>query len=802
MGKHLSEYTKDSGVKGHYTKDIKQKVEENSIVYAEPEEEFVDGHPLGNGDLGIMVTGSPTSFKFYYSKIDVWDNRTVRDGGSVFPGVNYDELIKIVENGDRDMYQQINKEEMKDYSSTHYPSPQSCGLLDIRFTEGSYKSYNQVLNIYKAEENINWKTGNGRYNLNCFISPDQNISEVHIDFFDMDKNTLEILLYRSPSDLYETETYLSDNKFLGFEFTFPDGLKYVNLLYIDSDDNFKIEGNRIKTSESISSNLRIIQSITTSYESENPKELAVKRMEAYLKENSSEHKEKNQKYWSNFWNRSYIDIYSKEVEKIWYMGLYLIGSTSKPGSPAMPGLQGVWLEDYNPAWKGDYTIDLNIEMNYWPVYTSNHLDLAEPFYRCYKNLIPKFRKDTKEYFQKEGIRVPISHDYNGNDLAGYLAGLFWQGSSAWIASHFWKNYLYSNDKEFLEKTAYPFLLESIKYYNSMLRKSGDKYIVYMSWTPEEMEADQIKAIDDNPTIDLSLIGYLYNAFISAVEILNINPDIDMTLVRDINTNLSDYPQKEGHITDSENCDFNYSHVHLSTMVTVYPTGEFNAYNISKENYELALNTFYKYVKRGHTSKRMYGGLTITWLSCVSAVLGLKDYANNYISDFLDSYANKKNYLNMTFDYGRTGRGVNIDDTQEFSAGTEYEFAEKIFEIETNTCAAEAINLMLLQSFNNGVSVFPAYPWRDGAFEGLRAEGGFLVSAKLKDWKIESIYIESLNGNRCTVFLDSTIKKISVKRTTDGKAVTISELKVNDISNKVFFNFETDINCEYEILAGY
>ena len=441
-------------------------------------------------------------------------------------------------------------------------------------------------------------------------------------------------------------------------------------------------------------------------------------------------------------------------------------------------------------------------MNYWPVYTSNHLDIAEPFYRCYKDLISKFKKDTKEYYKKEGIRVPICHDNRGNDGAGYLAGKYWQGSSAWISFQYWRNYLYSNDKDFLKETAYPFMTESIKYYNSILRKRDDKYIVYLSWTPEEMESDQIKAIDNNPTIDLSLIGNLYDAFIKTVEILDIEPDIDMDLVKDIDKNLSDYPQKDGHITDSENRDYDYCHRHLSIMTPVYPSGEFNAYNNSKDDYNLGLNTFYKHIKRANSTKRMYFSGTYTWLSCVAATLGLKDFTNNYLSDYLDSFVNKKNFLSMTFEFDRKGRGINIDDTQTFSAGTEYKFPERLFQLEANTCVAETVNLMLLQSFRNGISVFPAYPWRNGAFEGLRAEGGFLISSKLKDWKIESVYIESLYGNKCMLYLDSSIKSVEVKNMADDKAVDMSELKINDIGNKVYFSFNTEKNCEYEIKIKY
>jgi len=468
----------------------------------------------------------------------------------------------------------------------------------------------------------------------------------------------------------------------------------------------------------------------------------------------------------------------------------------------MPGLQGVWLEDYSPAWKGSYTTDLNVEMNYWPVYASNHLDIAEPFYRCYKDLIPKFQKDTREYFGMQGIRIPICHDNRGNDGAGYLGGLYWQGASAWIASHFWKNYLFSHDESFLRDCAYPFMVECVRYYNSVLRKSGGRYIVYKSWTPEEMESDQIKAVDDNPAIDLSLIRGLYGAFVQTVDILGVQPEMDMELVRDIHGNLADYSREAGHIADSENCDFDYCHRHLSVATPIYPSGELNAYSSSEEDYRLGLSTFYKHIGRANGERRVYFSGTYTWLACVAATLGLKDFANVYLSDYLDSFVNQKNLLNMTFDFGRTGRGVNVDDTQTFSAGTEYEFAERVIQLESNTCAAEAVNLMLLQSFGDGISILPAYPWREAVFEGLRAQGGFLVSARLREWRLESVFVESLEGRICTLYLDSDVRRVEVQDIADGETRSIPELAANDIGNRMRFSFDTEPGCEYEITVAY
>ena len=799
--------------RNHYITDVEHKVAENSLIRIRPAEEWIDGHPLGNGDLGVMAVGSPACFRFYFSKANVWDNRTVMDDDSVFPKQTFQELTRLVKEGNGDEFNRINTAEVVEYSRTNYPSPQSCGILTLKCDRSTHTHFSQILDLYKGEDRICWQTEKGSYELLAFVHQHRNISEYRVGFSDLEKNWLDLSVGRIPSDLFEAEKAFCQGEFLGFVFTFPDGLQYVNVLTVQSDQPVQVEEGRITMPMATSCRLRILQTIVTSEESEDPRAEAIGRLEACLAEEENEAKRESERFWKSFWNRSYIDLESREVEKTWYMGIYLIGSSSRRGSPAMPGLQGVWIENYSPPWKGDYHTDLNIEMNYWPVYISNHLDLAEPFYRCYKNLITKFKKDTRAYYGTEGIKVPIAHDLKGNYLAGYIGGLFWQGSSAWIASHFWRNFLYTQDEKFLREIAYPFFIECIRYYNTVLEKEETgRYIVAMSWTPEEMEADQIQAIDDNPTIDLSHIRNLYEAFLKTVKILGeeVAENAEVALARDILTNLADYPRQKGpsdeqtdrpYLKDSENCDFDYCHRHLSVLTPIYPSGELNGYSSSRELYSLGLNTFHKYIKRGNASRRRYFCLTYTWLASVAATLGLEDSANHFLADYLDTYAND-NFLNTSFDHQKKGRGVHVGDIQEFSVGSEYEFSERIFQIESNTCAAEAVNLLLLQSFGGEICVFPAYPWKNGSFEGLRAQGGFLVSSEMKEGRIESLFIESLYGNRCTVYLDGRIRNVTVCEAGSGSGVKSSGPENNEIGNKIRFSFETRPACEYEIVVEY
>ncbi|UJH92690.1 hypothetical protein LZ575_09615 [Antarcticibacterium sp. 1MA-6-2] len=55
--------------------------------------------------------------------------------------------------------------------------------------------------------------------------------------------------------------------------------------------------------------------------------------------------------------------------------------------------------------------------------------------------------------------------------------------------------------------------------------------------------------------------------------------------------------------------------------------------------------------------------------------------------------------------------------------------------------------MLIQSHTGTINIFPAIPedWQNVAFDQLRAEGAFLVSAEMKTGEVQKVEINSLKG---------------------------------------------------------
>jgi alpha-L-fucosidase 2 len=80
--------------------------------------------------------------------------------------------------------------------------------------------------------------------------------------------------------------------------------------------------------------------------------------------------------------------FDPEVASLYFdFGRYLLIATSRAGT-LPPNLQGIWNSDLDPEWGSKYTININLQMNYWPSLVTNLADLTSPLY----DLIDRMRE--------------------------------------------------------------------------------------------------------------------------------------------------------------------------------------------------------------------------------------------------------------------------------------------------------------------------------------------------------------------------------------------------------------------------
>jgi len=158
-------------------------------------------------------------------------------------------------------------------------------------------------------------------------------------------------------------------------------------------------------------------------------------------------------------------------------GRYLLIASSRPGSMAA-NLQGKWNESLAPAWGSKYTININTEMNYWPVETTNLSELHEPLF----DLIEKGREDgrrvAKFYYGAGGFVLHHNTDLWGDavPIDGARYGI-WPMGAAWLSLHLADHYDFTRDRKFLAERAYPVMKEAAQFFLDYLVPDGKGHLM-------------------------------------------------------------------------------------------------------------------------------------------------------------------------------------------------------------------------------------------------------------------------------------------------------------------------------------
>ena len=123
-------------------------------------------------------------------------------------------------------------------------------------------------------------------------------------------------------------------------------------------------------------------------------------------------------------------------------GRYLLVSSSRIGSlPA--NLQGIWNDSFSPMWDSKYTININAQMNYWPVESTGLSELHTPLFELIKKMVPNGRKAASEMYGARGWMAHHNTDIWGDCAPQdtWPAASYWQMGAAWLCLHILEHYL-------------------------------------------------------------------------------------------------------------------------------------------------------------------------------------------------------------------------------------------------------------------------------------------------------------------------------------------------------------------------
>jgi hypothetical protein len=153
---------------------------------------------------------------------------------------------------------------------------------------------------------------------------------------------------------------------------------------------------------------------------------------------------------------------------IFQYGRYLWIASSRPGGQPT-NLQGIWNDKLRPPWDSKYSCNINTEMNYWPAEVTALEECHEPLFAALADLSKTGRIVAREHYGANGWVVHHNFDlWRGAAPINRSNHGIWVSGSGWMAIHLWERYQFTQDRQFLERSAFPLVKEAARFYTDYL----------------------------------------------------------------------------------------------------------------------------------------------------------------------------------------------------------------------------------------------------------------------------------------------------------------------------------------------
>ncbi|WP_211270975.1 glycosyl hydrolase family 95 catalytic domain-containing protein [Streptomyces yerevanensis] len=417
------------------------------------------------------------------------------------------------------------------------------------------------------------------------------------------------------------------------------------------------------------------------------------------------------RWWHAFYRKSFVSIPDERLQSFHWIQLYKVASASRADGPVMATC-GPWLEP--TPWPAVWW-NLNVQLEYWLIHGSNHLELdslATTLRQNQQQLIA----NVPAAYRSDSAGVGRSSDMFANRSAPTPGSGGESGNLTWALHNVWLSYRHTMDEALLRDTVYPLLRRTINYYLHFLQPDSDGKL----HLPSTLSPEYPVVPPKDTNYDLALIRWGCTALLEAAERLGTDDPLKPRW-QEVLAKLTPYPVDENGFMIGDRTPYAQSHRHYSHLLMVYPL-----YLVNWEQPEQR-ELIEKSIVHWHAVTGSHRGYSYTGAASMFAMMGRGSTALEYLKKFFDPSTR-----------------------YPCRANTHYTEAGPV--IETPLSASQSLHDMLCQSWGGVVRVFPAVPdsWADVTLHDFRTQGAFLVSAVRKGGVTRFVRVRSLAGERLEI----------------------------------------------------